>query len=163
MSVGHFLSEAGFRAASQSVVSAFTTQVELILRDESVPLESFEAQLHLLSAVFASDSVGIKSTLLPTLYIFAYLVPNCYESPDSKAFVLAQSLSQVWQQGVESGSAEQQGVFEEIGGKLRSLLLETQTRILYVFCLLHYTTCHGIHFEPMNFSGQDIYCRRYRI
>jgi len=127
----HFISESGFRALFQSLISAFSFQVDHALHDPDIPLLSFETSLHLITTVFEhrSDFVSTEDTIasmLPEVFIFAYLLPRCYSSNDDQSVITAHSLWTLWEKTAPTDM--QAKVYWRIKDTLKGLLRDTQVR-----------------------------------
>lgn len=128
----HFLSAKGFDALLQSIVSAFTFQVDHALRDPTISLLSFEAPLDLIRSAFdhrpqLMSSGEVTVALLPAMFTLAYLLPRCYESQDNLGVNTAQDLWSRWL--VQSPTNLQVEILTAIKVRLRNLLGDSQVRL----------------------------------
>jgi E3 ubiquitin-protein ligase listerin len=127
----YFLSDTSFHAVLQTINSAFSLQVDHALHNPSVPLSSSEASLDLMVTVVEhwpqlTFTAGVTMVPLADIFIFAYLLPRCYEFGDSRSVSVAQSL---WTRWLARTSTDcHPDVIRVIKVKLRALIVDTQAR-----------------------------------
>ncbi|KDQ60057.1 hypothetical protein JAAARDRAFT_32435 [Jaapia argillacea MUCL 33604] len=145
----HFLSNESMEALVGSLISAFNLGFEQILRDADTSTKSFEAPIELL-AVALETRPGIMSspplavTLLPDVFLFAYLLPKIALGQDVGTFKTAQ---RIWSSWVAMTSRTSRlDVLAVIKEKLHDLLLDIQVRPLpdHILQLLSEEP-HGVH------------------
>ena len=137
----HFLSQPGFLALLRSVVEAFTWQVDSALRGDkkhnALSLLNFAPSLDLISAVFAQPPKMLPSldefgALLPSIFLFAYLLPLCHGVDDGAhpTFGVARDL---WTKWIDLSSVTQkERAVEDIKAQLKTFITDTQVRPLLV-------------------------------
>ncbi|KAF5380135.1 hypothetical protein D9615_006188 [Tricholomella constricta] len=127
----YFLSEKGYTASMQDICSTFSLLVDSALSDPEISLNAFESSLNLISAVSQHPPRDFRvhefDTVLPDIFVLAYLLPVCYGSQENHAtFKTAKDLWEGWQNAAPS--AEQSYVQGGIKAKLRMVLCGTQLR-----------------------------------
>jgi hypothetical protein len=98
---GYFISDSGFRGVLLTVVSAFARQVDHGLRDSAISLPSFVPPLDVILAVYearppVTSSIEIIASVLPCVFIFAYLFPTFCGSSDDTSFQKARYIWTLW-------------------------------------------------------------------
>ena len=144
VTLDYFLSENGYSRVVNRIIVGFTFQVQLAVSDiedgMSSSLGNFRPALELITALahYPSRTLPprkIFDTLLPDIFILAYLLPECYPSlteHDRIAIGVARDLWEDWMTVGKAGDGKD-GILERIKAKLRVLLCDTQVRPLYVF------------------------------
>jgi E3 ubiquitin-protein ligase listerin len=129
-----FLSENGFRALLQDLISAFTSQVELVLRNPELQL-NFDTPMELLRAIFEKQphllsAADVSIKLLPNVVIFCYLLPISYGSQYAQAHMpYAQAL---WTSWLEQAPPDiKSTILTNINGMLRDLLCDIEIQPRY--------------------------------
>ncbi|KAF9003444.1 hypothetical protein BDQ17DRAFT_1425395 [Cyathus striatus] len=125
----YFLSKRGFFALLESIISAFDIQVDLVIGGNSEPLFGFASSLNLLTAVCSNPpthltSPGCFNTLLPHLFIFAYLFPELGVG-NHPSFLTAQKL---WLVFLEKDVQWKNKIIDSVKIYLKSLVGDTQVR-----------------------------------
>lgn len=126
---GYFLSESAFTEFVKNITSSFAFQVDLGLREPSVSLHSFEPSLDLLLSVSEartphSLSSEYITSVLPDVFIFAFLFPQFYSTIEGTSIEKAQRLWSIW--SVQSQGEKRALKLNTIKKKLRALLINSQ-------------------------------------
>ncbi|KAF9458921.1 hypothetical protein BDZ94DRAFT_1068633 [Collybia nuda] len=132
LSPDYFLSEKGYTTLLESIISAYILQVDLALSDTEASLAAFEPPLELITALSLHPPRNIPrqnfDNLMPHIFIFAHLLPSCYDSEDHSIFGRAGDLWNQWLKDVDH--TRKAIVLVEIKARLKSLLCDTQVRPL---------------------------------
>ena len=128
---GYFLSDSGFHAMLHKVTSAFTRQVDHGLRDAAISLPSFVPPLDFILAVYearqpVTSSIEIIASVLPCVFIFAYLFPAFYGSYDDTSFQKARYIWTLWLS--EARTKQHAQVLTIVKEKLRALISDVRVR-----------------------------------
>ncbi|KAI3605699.1 delta 9-fatty acid desaturase [Moniliophthora roreri] len=123
------LSTNGQHGLFQSLVSAFSLQLDTALHDENVPLASFNVVLDLLAVTMQQRQNALALTVQPDIFLFAYLLPKCYDDHDSSSsFSVAQRIWDEWEK--RANREERASVHEQVKGRLMSILTDVSVRPL---------------------------------
>ncbi|TFK41660.1 hypothetical protein BDQ12DRAFT_678315 [Crucibulum laeve] len=130
LAADYFISFNGFVSLLQNVISTFNLQVDLVLGGDEQPLFTFGSSLDLILSIFKNPPAMLKSleafdNLLPSLFIFAYLFPECGINAHS-SFGVAKEL---WAEWLKIASDRQKiAITGAIKAQLRSLITDPQVR-----------------------------------
>ena len=102
-----FLSPQGSQLIVETILSEFSAQVDRTLLGESVQFTPFEPMVVLLQTVFEHHALlvtpNLTTSLLPDIFIMAYLIPKCYDSSQQQRSVdTGQDLWASWLKKVSS-------------------------------------------------------------
>jgi hypothetical protein len=136
-----FLSPVASRAALARVVRAFAERVESALAApaDSVPLGleagSFDAELQLLASVLAgrpdAADADMRRTLLPAVYVFAYVLPRAAPLGEDVVRV-ARSIWVQWKEQEDGGEGLRAEVVAEVKRRLSVLVCSTDVCVTWV-------------------------------
>ncbi|KAJ7096074.1 hypothetical protein C8R44DRAFT_889801 [Mycena epipterygia] len=128
-----FLSPRASHAALARVVAAFAARVETALAYSSdtdaegrMPLWAFDADLELLGGVLAGRPDAVDAgALLPTVYVFAYVLPRAYPPEEREAGAVGVARN-IWLQWREEGTADvRETVCKEVTRRLGVMVCST--------------------------------------
>ncbi|KAG6916946.1 hypothetical protein DXG01_004633 [Tephrocybe rancida] len=127
----YFLSSSAYVTLMGIISSTFSRQLDSALHDQEVPLSAFEPSLGLVTTL---SRIGPRelpkfpiSNILGDIFVFAYLLPACYESQkDHVTFVESRAL---WEDLQKAQAAESQAeIVQQIHTKLGVILSATSLR-----------------------------------
>jgi hypothetical protein len=118
--IDHFVSENSYASLVGTIGNAFNMRTELLLGSsaEDVNLALFTAPLELLDLVLKGSNSRhgkVLEELLPNMFLFGYLVPECAAfgfDPSSEVFRLA---IKIW---------EQEASVERLGSEKRRMIID---------------------------------------
>lgn len=120
-----------------TIAEAFNSRVELLIVNsvEDITLAGFRTPLELLDMVTkhlgSEQKENVSGTLLPNLFLFGYVVPECSDLPfdsTSDAFDVARAIWGREADSVQLGTERRQQVLGSVKVKLSDLLIDTHVR-----------------------------------
>lgn len=139
VTLDYFISRSGYDGFVETIVTAFNLHVELLLGGsmEDINLNVFEAPLELLDLATkhtdAQQKVRVIEEVLPNLFLFGYLAPECTMfgfDPASNVFGVAREVWERETRGENLCKERREQVIGNVKVKLRDLLADTQVRPL---------------------------------
>ncbi|KAF9447824.1 hypothetical protein P691DRAFT_670660 [Macrolepiota fuliginosa MF-IS2] len=132
----YFISQSGHINLVETIVNTFNLHVDLLLghATEDIDLSVFNAPLNLLDLHYRSQrNEGMIEELLPNLFLFGYLVPECAVfgfASSSGEFEIARG---IWESAIGGQTSSKEGWERVLGivkSKLKDLLTDAQVRPL---------------------------------
>ncbi|KAF9258177.1 hypothetical protein L218DRAFT_964691 [Marasmius fiardii PR-910] len=123
------LSGSGCIALVQSLASSFSLQVDNVLHEEDVSVNSFDVVLDFLAIVLQGERGGDSNlvlNVLPDIFVFSHLVPKFQESSSSSALNTARTIWEEWRKA----GGDQLAVNTQIVERLRTILMDVDSRSL---------------------------------
>ncbi|KAF8156982.1 hypothetical protein B0H34DRAFT_711453 [Crassisporium funariophilum] len=135
----YFLSNAGYNTFVQVIIATFTSHIDRVVNGEEVQEPSTEVTVDFIEAVFSyiSRDTALLKSLLPDIFLFAYLLPLCdisdleeqeQEDAGSTSHIKAKGLWEEWIKVAEEGLKDE--VVEMIKNKLRTFVEDTRVHPL---------------------------------
>lgn len=137
------------------MIASFTLQVQLALGDleAEVSLGTFEPALEVITTLSQHPARVLSlgndlNSLVPDIFILAYLLPECYPSSSDHATV--GKARDIWGEWVRTTKTDEQmnGVLASIKTKLQVLLCDTQVRPLCVLLVRNSSSADDLMQTP---------------
>lgn len=132
----YFISKSGFNTLIEIIIAAFSSSVNLVINGGNInTISDSETAIHLVQAVFGDvkGDTGFLVSLLPNLFLFAYLVPligaNATDLQLSASQTIARTLWEEWLR--DASEVEKTEVLALTKSRLKNILEDTGVNPVY--------------------------------